>query len=445
MKFPGKRQRTQSPQHLTPRKKQRTPEPLADSVSQEETDFSSIFHWLEQHIPTTQSSPTSSDPSTVFGKEQFEYRVGNPSIATPRVLPLTQQNLRLLEKMTTRLRKTKTLRVSILSSTPFYNTGTTQTRIKEKTLSTTAPGFEARAFDNGVLNPPNSKPPVNIDDLRTRLNMPRRSSSPSETRFRAYSHAVQTAPNEDSIVHIAARLFNDFEDDPQYTQVYNQTLNLFPHNVGFNDGLSAPQPDLMEGLQQPSFQPFPIRQEIGGAAVLLDDPNSITLPHLAGEWKGRGRSMESARVQSAYDGAALVYARSRALSYIGVNDPPGHAAVITFTWDGVLINFWAHYAAPSPTKAGAIEYHQYLITSTNMLNSYADFKKGCRLLQNLQDFARERAYELRDRLREHWQQRQLESDTANTNPTLHRPNSLCEADTLGTIDETDEEMDTSEG
>lgn len=73
------------------------------------------------------------------------------------------------------------------------------------------------------------------------------------------------------------------------------------------------------------------------------------------EWKGRGIDMEEARLQSAYDEAALVYTRNQALSSVGKPDPAGHAGVMTFTTDGTNINFFAYYAAPS--ENGTLKYH----------------------------------------------------------------------------------------
>jgi hypothetical protein len=57
--------------------------------------------------------------------------------------------------------------------------------------------------------------------------------------------------------------------------------------------------------------------------------------------------MDEARLRSAYDGAALIYARNQALSYLGKRDLPGHAEVTTFTTDGTNINLYAYYAASS--------------------------------------------------------------------------------------------------
>ncbi|KAL2023486.1 hypothetical protein VTK56DRAFT_2482 [Thermocarpiscus australiensis] len=135
--------------------------------------------------------------------------------------------------------------------------------------------------------------------------------------------------------------------------------------------------------------------------LFKDDPFSLTLPHMAGEWKGRGKDMEEARLQSAFDGAALVYARNQALEYIGKPDPAGHAQVTTFTTDGTHLNFFSHYAAPSG-EDGAIQYHQYPIASTNVKASHEEFRKGWRQLRNAQDRARAQSYQLKDQLKAQW-------------------------------------------
>jgi hypothetical protein len=65
--------------------------------------------------------------------------------------------------------------------------------------------------------------------------------------------------------------------------------------------------------------------------------------------------MKKAELRSGYDGAALVYARNRALSFVGELDPPGHAEVTTFTTDGTSLDFYAHHAALG--EEGKVEYH----------------------------------------------------------------------------------------
>ncbi|KAK3306552.1 uncharacterized protein B0T15DRAFT_492089 [Chaetomium strumarium] len=169
------------------------------------------------------------------------------------------------------------------------------------------------------------------------------------------------------VFEVGVKLLKEY-DDEGYNRVFSQPFTGFPKGVGFNN----------------------------------DDPFSLALPHLAGKWKGRGKDMEEARLQSAYDGAAIVYARNQALSYIGKPDTPGHAEVTTFTTDGTNINFFAHYAAPS--EDGTLEYHQYQYASANVKDSHQGHKDGRRGLRNQQDHAREQSYALRDQLKDHWKQ-----------------------------------------
>lgn len=220
--------------------------------------------------------------------------------------------------------------------------------------------------------------------------------------YERYVDRVGGAVNEATmVVEVSKRLLKDY-DDPGYRAPFNQAFTGFPKDVGFNNGLSAPQPDFVEGTQMQDYCPFPVHKHLDGAVLYKDNPLSVTLPHLAGEWKGAGKDMEEARLQSSYDGVALVYARNQALSYLGKPDPDGHAEVTTFTTDGTNLNMYAHYAAPS--EDGTLEYHQYPIKSANLIDSYEGFKEGRRWVGNAQDHAKEQSYALRDQLKEHWKQ-----------------------------------------
>jgi hypothetical protein len=113
--------------------------------------------------------------------------------------------------------------------------------------------------------------------------------------------------------------------------------------------------------------------------------------------------MEEARLLSAYDGAAFVYARNQALTYLGKPDPPNYAKVTTFTTDSTNLNLYVHYAALS--EDGTFKYHQYPITSANLVKSRQEHNEGRRGLRNEQDYAEKQSCALRDQLREHWKQR----------------------------------------
>ncbi|TAQ88531.1 hypothetical protein B7494_g3145 [Chlorociboria aeruginascens] len=131
---------------------------------------------------------------------------------------------------------------------------TKSTRSKQS-ISTTDPGFQGIAFDNGILDPDSSKPNTNLKFRQERIDRSRDTASPSESDYG------------------------------------NLLIKYGQLNVGFNNGLSAAQPDMVEGLELPEFNPFPVRQQLGRAIVPTLGPHTITLPHLAGEWKGPGKNM----------------------------------------------------------------------------------------------------------------------------------------------------------
>ncbi|RSL48258.1 hypothetical protein CEP54_013025 [Fusarium duplospermum] len=261
-------------------------------------------------------------------------------------------------------------------------------------------GFAMQARKNGILEPLDSKPPANLADIRERHTRSRGTPSPTESLYKSYTRRVGKAPNEATVVaEVSKRLLKSHSDE-SYDTVINKAFTGFPKNAGVNNGLSAPQPDFVEGLGVNGFRPLPIEDYVDGAVLYKDNPRSITLPHLAGEFKGPGKNLIHARLQSAYDGAALVHGRNRALDSLGEPSIAGHAKVTTFTTDGTNLNLFAHYATPS--EDGTTEYHQYPINSTILTNSLQDFRQGYRQIRNAQDYAREESYKLRDQLKENW-------------------------------------------
>ena len=267
-----------------------------------------------------------------------------------------------------------------------------------KTISSTDSRFPAHISRNGILQPPNSERPVNVDHQQERLDRARETASPTESEYQLTAYKIQTSENEQTVLLETSTLLKGYERG--YRRVYNQPFNDFPKNVGFNNGLSPAQPDMVEGLDLTRFDLFPIREEsLLGAAVPSAGPNAMTLPHLAGEWKGPGKDMNLARHQAAYDGASMVYARNEACSFLGSPDPVDHAYVQTFTTDGATLNTFTHFSTESQ---GQVKYHQYPTSSSFLISSYEDFKKSRRRLRNLQDVAKETSEKLRDKLNGKW-------------------------------------------
>jgi hypothetical protein len=272
--------------------------------------------------------------------------------------------------------------------------------------------FPKLAWDNGVLPRSRSRPPANIEELRRMINCSRGTASPPESQYEDFVKRVDDADNEMSVLQNSTLLFKQyaFNEDLGYDKSFSKAWTEFPKNVGFNNGLSAPQPDMLEGLREEAFRPFPVEATLGGAAVLTTSSNPVTLPHLAGEFKGPGKDTKRARVQASYDGAAMVFARGEANRYLGTSDPAEHAVVTTFTTDGSTVDTWAHYSIPVGNR---LEYHQYPISHASLTTDYNEFKTARRQLRNLQDYAKDKSLCMRNDLVNYWSSEDTTGHPAN--------------------------------
>jgi hypothetical protein len=302
---------------------------------------------------------------------------------------LTRKNLALFNKMSRPKKRSK------------HDESVTSNNVTEslKSISTTTSGFALKAQKNGILDLSRSKAPKNIQDIRKRIEEPRESPSPTKSEYDDYVDKVGAASNEATMVYtVGTHVIKEYREKG-YKKVFDQQLTAFPKNAGFNDGLSAPKPDFLEGPETQDYGKFPA-DKVKGLILVKDDIHFPTLPHIAGEWKGYGKDKKRAELQSAYDGAVLVYARNEALSYVQNPDPKDHAEVITFTIDGINSDFYAHFASQS--EDGTTEYHQYPVKSFALMDSQQGFQNGRRAFRNQQDEAKRKSYHLRDELIEHW-------------------------------------------
>lgn len=304
--------------------------------------------------------------------------------------PLTKQNLHRLA-MSTNSSGPKTASAQSLKS------GTSGD--SSRSISTTSEGFENRALENGVFDAVRSgKQTVADADVKKKLLASRGSTSPTQSQYNKFADRIVEASNEQGAIAVYSKyIFQDTEDayfDIGYRRKEDKMWTEFPKNVGFNNGLSAPKPDIIEGFSRDTFPPT--IEYIKSSRIVRDEPKYVVLPHMAVEYKAREKSLHEAKVQAGYDGAAMVYGRNEALKFIGKADPPRRPAVLTATTTGQEWNVYAHYAHPNEAT-GKEEYYQCRMASRSMEN-LNEYKQGRRVLRNMQDFAREQASELRDSL-----------------------------------------------
>lgn len=297
---------------------------------------------------------------------------------------LTPENLALLSK------EEEDKRSTFSTSEPSIHSTTTR--------SSDMTPYRYLGFQNGLLSVPDSRAPINLQDICESLTRPIEDSLLDREILQnmVYPHhyrAVTRAISEMTItIETSARLLKAYPQSPDswYGGEYSQPCTVFPKQVGFNDGLPMLTPDFIEGFRARVFHPFPI-ENIEGAVLHRDSPHPIVLPHIAGEWKRKGGNLEDAEFQAAHAGAAMVYARNQALAYIGRPDPPGVAQVLTFCLDGTFLRIFAHYAA---TENGRTEYHQYTVKEMGILYTFEGFEEGRRWLRNMQEYAEKQSIAL---------------------------------------------------
>lgn len=235
---------------------------------------------------------------------------------------------------------------------------------KTGTISTTKPDFEAKFRDNHWHDPLESrkKKLANQDEYDGHLHQLRGSASPTSSEDDRFYRGLARAANERDLEALySGRILQDTNKVPKLEDMdYGANLDkqwvAFPPDVGFNNGLSTPKPDLVEGYARRAWPPT-VNQLGGSATLVKNDPGFAALPHFAGEFKAFGKSMREGEVQAGYDGAAMVYARRQALAAIGQSDPPGRASPVTMSSDGRTWRLYAH-SAEENKDTKELEYYQ---------------------------------------------------------------------------------------
>lgn len=318
--------------------------------------------------------------------------------------PLTKENLRLLEEMTG-LKSTSDPKVA---TTPSKE----ETASKAKTTSTTRKDFEEKLRGNGVVHPLDSSfyPPANETELLELLDKSRTSASPTASQYEDYVDTYKLAACEADMVHVFSTQVlkepsRQLRKEGYYGSRDKQWVDI-PKDLGFNNGLSAPKPDYIEGCRRGRLPPTVL--EFGGAATFVKDlPQYVALPHLAMKLKHKGADMDLAGRQAGYDGAAMVYARNKALNLMGQQDVHDKAAVVTATTDGLAYNIFGHYTSVNGDTR-QLQYHQGILKS-GTLGGIGNFKDGYKRMRNMQDFAYEQSTDVRDRLAKDYESRQFGS------------------------------------
>lgn len=278
-------------------------------------------------------------------------------------------------------------------------------------LTPNSAGYQIVLLKNQILDPLRSDEPSDIKQVRNAIeNGGRKSPVPSITHFKQWRSGHRKARNEEEVKFSMKELFIDWryrkvKDNgklPGYISEFGLVFNNIPKNAAFNEDLAFPKVDYVEGLEQRSYEPFPLDDINGAAAVSIEDqyPTAVALPRLIVKFKGpQGSNSSIAQSQTAHAAACAVYGHSQVLEHIERKASNHKIVVFSIITDGYHTTIYGHHATKS--KNGDIKYHQNpLLDLPSFTTTYESYKDARRMLRNVQDLARERSELFRDMLLE---------------------------------------------
>ncbi|KAL6878853.1 hypothetical protein J3F83DRAFT_259693 [Trichoderma novae-zelandiae] len=253
--------------------------------------------------------------------------------------------------------------------------------------------YPAVQLQNGVLTPELSRRPRNLEWLQTRLRSARHMADWPAAKWQSYSMHSYLSTTKEAVMCGTMPLFQEYPQHSDYIRTFHQCFEDFPEYAPFSRGIEKPCPGFAQGFKLDAYPCVDI-ECLSASVCFTRGHTSLVHPHLAGDFTcGDVKALEAA---SARHGAAMVYMRSIALAHMQKEVLPDVAEVMTFTTNGVFINFYAHYESTS--SQGKVLYHQYPVLTANLRGSYHEFMQGVAMLRNCQDHALFMATHLRDAL-----------------------------------------------
>ncbi|KAF4626374.1 hypothetical protein G7Y89_g11789 [Cudoniella acicularis] len=360
----------------------------------------------------TDSHSQAQAPKSLGTKNQTNKRKRNEPLDTAEAKPfkrkrLTEKNLRSLEKMGGRDRK------SAGSRSTGKKTGQSSS---SSTTTTTGKDFGPRLKRNNIIT---SKllvrAPDDEDDIRQFLDKTRESEPPSQGYYKEYLASMEGRQNEATTQGEAYPFLSKRIQGTARLAGYGQKFNYAWSEVDnhLTKGLSDAKPDIIEAYRKTEYPPS-VQDDLSSS--LAPTSYDIAMPAFAVEAKSLEGCMEVAQLQCAYDGALMTHSAYAMHNYMGRSDADfyGKTQAVTIGYDGENLKLYTHHAVQtskdSPQQAVAtsnkvtsdggdpVEYHQHLLIRDNPCDSYEGFKAACKHTRNAQDLGYRWATERKDAL-----------------------------------------------
>lgn len=306
-----------------------------------------------------------------------------------------------------------------MAKTRFGKSSTDTEAVTDETGSTTTgrsiatrdPRFFQLARQNGILDDEPDTTPRNLDDILDFIDNERLTPGLTDPEFKRFRDIIRTAPNERSV----AWHMNDLlakREGPTYVQQLDVPFARLPKGLGFNQGMSEPVPDFIEGFLRTSFACDDVLETLGPSVDPTGADFSIPLAHLVGEFKRVGGDVVCGSRQVAYDAACLVFGRDRAMELLDSVDEPDTAYVAGFVCSGDRVRLSVHWSTYD--GSGKKIYRQHELFDEAMLSTPEKFRLARRKIRNLQDWAMQNADLCRTMMREFQRQGERRSSELAT-------------------------------
>ncbi|MCJ1410235.1 hypothetical protein MMC19_004320 [Ptychographa xylographoides] len=270
---------------------------------------------------------------------------------------------------------------------------------KAKKSSAYDGGFAQHLADHGIYlegygGDGNASEPDNQEEIIARLNVSRRSLSPSRftrQKFLDFKQRNRGAANEAAIMNKAFPIIVGDADIP------SQHNLIFGNLQALTDGsITTGQPDIYDG-SPPGKLDRRIRAKLGPYLEPSTNKSVPCLPNFFVEGKGPMGSVPVAERQACYVGALGARGVHKLRLYIDPDtalDNRAYTIMATYHGgDGMLKIYAMHLSVPTGSKF-LVEYRMTQVGGWDMISSADNFRQGARALRNAREWAQEKRNEL---------------------------------------------------
>ena len=273
------------------------------------------------------------------------------------------------------------------------------TSSKTSRTSVYDPAFKQHLIDNGIFHEgygglKNVQEPVNLEEINTRLRMPRASLSPSRFNredFWDFKEHNQDALTEDTVMSKAFPIIAGTAKIP------SQQNLLFGNLKDLTDGsITKAKPDFYDGTV-PSELNKQIRADLGPFIVPSTNTSAPCLPNLFVEGKGLDGNPAVCERQALYDGALGARGVHQLRSYIDseiLYDDNAYTITSTYHGGTGVLKLYTIHPTPSTHPEKVCEFRQTKLKGFIMTEDPDTFRQGASALRNARDWAQEKRKEL---------------------------------------------------